>query len=244
MKWFLGTYTRRFNRRHKLVRPPVQRTLQGADRGWQRRRVFADGVRLCAFESGASQAAGAGGNRCRTIAGAAMPEYLKSRDGGRVGCEWIGCWGRLGIRQATMPRVGGDYADAMEERRGKEAAGGMEGGCGEGGFWAERMLKEAVLELMGRRQGTHHGGGAKREKPMNKRRERVVRGGTASARVDGSRTWRRRRKTDAGKVKMAARLRSGTVMTLDWIAATLADGMSAHPGQLPGKREDAGNALQ
>ena len=43
MKWFLGTYTSRFNRRHKL-RPFVQRTLQIADRGWQRRWLFADGV--------------------------------------------------------------------------------------------------------------------------------------------------------------------------------------------------------
>ena len=33
--------------------------------------------------------------------------------------------------------------------------------------------------------------------------------------------WGKRRKTDAVKVKMAARLRAETVMTLDWIADRL-----------------------
>jgi len=36
MKWFLGTYTGRYNRRHKLCGHSVQRALQGLDRGWER----------------------------------------------------------------------------------------------------------------------------------------------------------------------------------------------------------------
>src|SRR5213594_210933 len=57
MKWFLGTYTGRFNRRHKVVRPFVQRPLQGPDRGQCDARISEEGVRLRAFESGAGEVA-------------------------------------------------------------------------------------------------------------------------------------------------------------------------------------------
>jgi REP element-mobilizing transposase RayT len=58
MKWLLGTYAMRFNRRHKLSGPFVRRALQVALDRWNHAGEFAHGMRLCAFESGAGQVTG------------------------------------------------------------------------------------------------------------------------------------------------------------------------------------------
>ena len=75
------------------------------------------------------------------------------------------------------------------------------------------------MERMGCAVGQHHGGEAKQETD-EQQAERLV---EAELR---RRRWTEAdlgkcRKTDPSKVKMAARLRAETVMTLDWIAARL-----------------------
>ena len=72
---------------------------------------------------------------------------------------------------------------------------------------------------MGDGLGQHHGGDAKRETDEQKA-ERVVREELLKRRWTEE-DLGKRRKTDAGKVKIAARLRRETVMTLDWIAERL-----------------------
>jgi len=67
--------------------------------------------------------------------------------------------------------------------------------------------------------GRHPGGEAKRETDEQKA-ERLVADELAKRRW-GEGELEKRRKTDALKVKMAARLRAETVMTLDWIARRL-----------------------
>jgi REP element-mobilizing transposase RayT len=51
MKWFLGTYTGRFNRRHKLF---------GHLFSGRYKALIVDGMRLCAFEPGAGEVAAEG----------------------------------------------------------------------------------------------------------------------------------------------------------------------------------------
>jgi pyruvoyl-dependent arginine decarboxylase (PvlArgDC) len=73
--------------------------------------------------------------------------------------------------------------------------------------------------MMGGEMGEHHGGEEK-QKTDEQKAQRLVREELAK------RSWteqdlKRCRKTDARKVKMAARLRRETVMTLDWIARRL-----------------------
>jgi hypothetical protein len=80
-------------------------------------------------------------------------------------------------------------------------------------------LKEELLERMGGEMGEHHGGEEKQETDEQKAQRLVweelrKRGWTEQ-------DLGKRRKTDAGKVKLAARLRMETVMTLDWIADRL-----------------------
>ena len=67
--------------------------------------------------------------------------------------------------------------------------------------------------------GSHHGGVEKQETDEQKAERLVVRElkkrGWTEEDLEG------RRKTDAVKVKMAARLRAESVMTMDWIAQRL-----------------------
>jgi len=67
--------------------------------------------------------------------------------------------------------------------------------------------------------GSHHGGEAKQETDEQKA-ERLVQEELRQRRWT-EQDLGRRRKTDAAKVKLAARLRAETVMPLDWIAGRL-----------------------
>jgi len=60
MKWFLGTYTARFNRRHKLFGHLFSGALQGLGGGRLGQWVSKDGLRLRPPESGAGEIAGGG----------------------------------------------------------------------------------------------------------------------------------------------------------------------------------------
>ena len=55
MKWFLGVYTSRFNRRHKLFGHLFSGRYKSLICRWQRQRVFEDCVRLRPSESGAGK---------------------------------------------------------------------------------------------------------------------------------------------------------------------------------------------
>ena len=110
------------------------------------------------------------------------------------------------------------FAQAMEERRGKDQEGEWMA-VRRGWFLGSGQLKEQLLEMMCSAVGKHHGGVEKQETDERKA-ERLVagelkRGGWTEEDLEG------RRKTDAVKVKMAARLRAESVMTMDWIAQRL-----------------------
>ena len=80
-------------------------------------------------------------------------------------------------------------------------------------------MREELLEQMGGEMGAHHSGEEKQESDEPKAeglvRAELRRRGWTQAELG------KRRKTDAVKVKVAARLRTETVMTLDWIAERL-----------------------
>jgi REP element-mobilizing transposase RayT len=216
MKWFLGTYTSRFNRRHKLFGHLFSGRyksliVEGSGDGYL--RTVCDYVHLNPVGAKLLKEE----QLLREYGWSSYPEYLK-RPGRRPG--WLRVdrlLGELGIRRddAAGRRR---FAEAMEQRRSKDQPGEWKA-VRRGWFLGGEQLKEQLLERMGSAMGKHHGGEEKRETDEQKA-QRLV------AEELRKRGWREsdlveRRKTDGTKVKMALRLRTETVMTMDWIAARL-----------------------
>ena len=88
-----------------------------------------------------------------------------------------------------------------------------------GWFLGGAQLREQVLEMMGGEMGEHHGGEEKQETDEQKAQRLVLE--ELAKRGWTEQDLKQRRKTDAHKVKLAARLRRETVMTLDWMAQRL-----------------------
>ena len=110
------------------------------------------------------------------------------------------------------------FAEAVEERRGKDEPGQWKV-VRRGWFLGGAVLKERLLERMDGAMGTHHGGGERLETEEQKAQRLVLE--ELRKRRWTEEDLQKRRKTDAAKVKIAARLRRETVMTLEWIAARL-----------------------
>jgi putative transposase len=216
MKWLLGTYTGRFNRRHKLFGHLFSGRyksliVDGSGDGYL--RTVCEYVHLNPVRAKLLKA----GELLQSYRWSSYPEYLK-RAGQRVG--WLRVdrvLGELGIgRDDAAGRR--QFAQAMEERRAKDEAGEWEA-VRRGWYLGGAPMKERLLEWMGSGLGKHHGGEAKQETEEQKA-QRVV-GEEMRKRRWTERELARRRKTDAEKVKIAARVRRETVMTMDWIAARL-----------------------
>jgi REP element-mobilizing transposase RayT len=216
MKWFLGTYTSRFNRRHKLFGHLFSGRyksliVDGSGDGYL--RTVCDYVHLNPVRANLLQPE----QGLQEFRWSSYPEYLK-RAGQRA--SWLRVdrmFGELGIGRddAAGRKL---YAQAMEERRGKDKPGEWKP-VRRGWFFGGAQLREQVLEIMGREMGNHHGGEEKRETDEQKAERLVLE--ELQKRGCTEQSLKERRKTDVVKVKMAARLRSQTVMTLDWIARRL-----------------------
>jgi REP element-mobilizing transposase RayT len=216
MKWFLGTYTSRFNRRHKLFGHLFSGRyksliVDGSGDGYL--RTVCDYVHLNPIRAKLLPPE----EPLRTYRWSSYPEYLK-RAGQRV--SWLRVdrvLGELGIqRDNTAGRR--LFAQAMEERRGKDKPGEWKA-VRRGWFLGGAQLREQVLEMMGGEMGEHHGGEEKQETDEQKAQRLVLE--ELAKRRWTEQDLKQRRKTDARKVKLAARLRRETVMTLDWIARRL-----------------------
>jgi len=153
----------------------------------------------------------------QTFGWSSYPDYLQ-RPGQRP--AWLRVdrlLGKLGIARddaAGRRRL----AEAMEERRGKEEPGQWMA-VRRGWFFGSASLKEELLERMGGAIGEHHGG----EERQATEEQKARRLGSEELRRRGwtEQDLATRRKTDATKVKLAARLRRETGMTLDWLAERL-----------------------
>jgi REP element-mobilizing transposase RayT len=216
MKWFLGTYTSRFNRRHKLFGHLFSGRyksliVDGSGDGYL--RTVCDYVHLNPVRAKLLPPE----EPLQAYRWSSYPEYLK-RAGQRV--RWLRVnrvLGELGIqRDDTAGRK--LFAQAMEERRGKDQPGEWKA-VRRGWFLGGAQLREQVLEMMGGEMGEHHGGQEKQETDEQKAQRLVLE--ELAKRSWTEQDLKQRRKTDARKVKMATRLRRETVMTLDWIARRL-----------------------
>ena len=216
MKWFLGTYTSRFNRRHKLFGHLFSGRykaliVEGSGDGYL--RTVCDYVHLNPVRAGLLTAE----QRLNDYGWSSYRAYVQAVSKRPVWLRVDRLLGELGIQRddAAGRRR---FAEAMEERRRRDEPGEWKS-VRRGWFLGGAELKEQLLEQMGRGMGEHHGGEEKREADEQKA-ERIL-GEELRRRRWSEADLKQRRKTDAKKVQIAARLRRETVQTLDWIAQRL-----------------------
>jgi REP element-mobilizing transposase RayT len=237
MKWFLGTYTGRFNRRHELFGHLFSGrykalVVDGSGSGYL--KTVCDYVHLNPARAKLLTADQA----LRAYRWSSWPEYLKSP---RKRWPWLRVGRLLGEYRIPQDSAAGRRVleRALEERRMAEEGADYKqvrrGWC----FGAETFRKE-LLGQMKERMGAEHYG-AERQETMAEHAEGIV------AEELKRRRWTkeelaRRAKGDAGKVAIAVRLRAETAMTVRWIAARLQMGAPGYVNHLlyrRGKRERA-----
>jgi REP element-mobilizing transposase RayT len=227
MKWFLGTYTSRFNRRHRLsghVFSGRYKALivDGSGNGYL--KTVCDYVHLNPVRAKLLSRE----QPLRMYRWSSWPEYLK---GAAKRWSWLRVDRLLG--EYHIPRDTASGLLLLEETL--EASRGMEEGRAyerirHDWFLGDEALKQELLDQVSAKSGIWHYGDELRESAEAKA-ERIVteelqqRGWDAAALLI-------RRKGDAAKLAMAARLRRETTMTLQWIADRLRMGTRTYLAHL------------
>lgn len=224
MKWFLGTYTGRFNRRHKLFGHLFSGRykaliVDGSGNGYL--RAVCDYVHLNPARAKLLQKE----EPLRTYRWSSFPEYLKAPTKRPAWVRVERLLGEYGIgihRDSAAGR--GRLEEALEQRRGAED-GQVYKAIRRGWFLGDEKLKQELLAQVSEKAGKSHYGEELRESAAAKA-ERIV---AEELRRLG---WKedelkRQRKGHRRKVQMARRLRAETTMSLKWIAERLAMGSAS-----------------
>ncbi len=227
MKWFLGTYTGRFNRRHKLF---------GHLFSGRYKSLFVDGSgsgylkSVCDYvHLNPARAKRVNADRpLRGFVWSSWPAYLWAparRPAWLRVDRLLGQWGVPKDSPAGRRRL----EQALEARR--EAEAGEEFNAIRGGWClGEETFRQELLAQMSQRMGAEHYG-VERSETAAARAERII------ASELKRRRWpeaelRTRPKGDAAKLAMAARLRAETTQTVEWIAARLGMGTRGYLNHL------------
>jgi putative transposase len=222
MKWFLGTYTARFNRRHQVSGHLFSGRykaliVDGSGNGYL--KTVCDYVHL----NPARAELVAADAPLRGYAWSSWPEYLKSpakrwawlrvdRLLGENGIGQDNAAGRQRLEQALEERRQTDEGEIFQPVRRGWCLGG-------------EAFRQELLAQMSQRMGAEHYG-TERSETDTAKAERIV--GEELKRLG----WReadlgKRRKGDEQKVALARRLRRESTMTLKWIAARLQMGSAS-----------------
>jgi REP element-mobilizing transposase RayT len=227
MKWFLGTYTGRFNRRHKLSGHLFSGRyksliVDGSGSGYL--RTVCDYVHL----NPARAKLVSPEQPLREYRWSSWPAYLKS-PGQRP--DWLRVERLLGEYRIPADSAAGRrrLEEALEARRAGEDGDDYRS-IRRGWFFGERSLKEELLAAVSAQAGGWHYGEELRESAEAKA-ERIVAEELKRRKWDAS-ALGQRRKGDPGKVALARRLREETTMTLAWIAQRLNMGTKTHLAHL------------
>jgi REP element-mobilizing transposase RayT len=219
MKWFLGTYTARFNRRHKLFGHLFSGRyksliVDGSGTGYL--KSVCDYVHLNPVRAKLLKPE----QRLLEYRWSSWLEYLKS-PGKRP--SWLRVDRVMGEWQVTQDNAAGrqQLEQGMEQRKELETSKATEDWkkLRRGWCWGPKGFREELLEMIGEKQGGQHHGEELKESDEQKA-ERLVREMLQQA------GWREaelkeRAKGDKKKARMAARLRKETTMSWPWIAKRL-----------------------
>ncbi len=216
MKWLLGTYTMRFNRRHRLsghlfAGRYKALIVDGEGRGYF--RTVCDYVHLNPVRAGLVAA----DERLASYRWSSWPAYVKA-----PGKRWP--WlrvdrlmGEYGIPKDS-PAGRRALARAVASRQGEKEPAGYaairRGWC----FGEEEFRKELLVRVSERLGAEHYGG--ERGEAAEAKAERMVKAELHRRRwVEAD--LEQRAKGDRMKVDLAARLRKDSLVTVRWIAARL-----------------------
>jgi hypothetical protein len=235
MKWFLGTYTGRFNRRHKLFGHLFSGRykaliVDGSGSGYL--KTVCDYVHLNPARARLLTPEQA----LRSYPWSSWPEYLK-RPGQRW--PWLRVERMLGEYHIPQDSAAGrrQLEAGLEERRAAETGADYKrlrrGWC----LGTESFRKE-LLGQMKERMGAEHYG-AERQETMEAHAEAVVVEELKRRRWDEG-ELDRRAKGDAHKVALAVRLRAKTAVTVRWIAQRLRMGAPGYVNHLLYHQRKAG----
>jgi len=216
MKWFLGTYTSRFNRRHKAFGHLFSGRykaliVDGSGNGYlrtvcdyvhlnpARANLLKPGMALCEYRW------------------SSWPEYLQSP---RKRPGWLRVDRLLGEYHIPADSAVGRrrLEEALEQRRGPTEEATFKK-IRRGWFLGDNALKQELLAQMSDRAGKSHYGEELRESAEAKA-ERIVAEELKRLGM-GKDELSRRRKSDREKTRIARRVRRETVVTLEWIADRL-----------------------
>jgi REP element-mobilizing transposase RayT len=234
MKWLLGTYTSRFNRRHRQFGHLFSGrykalVVDGGGNGYL--KSVCDYVHLNPVRAGRIQQE----QPLETFRWSSYPHYLASP---RKRPAWLRADRLLGEWRIPKDSAAGrrEFSKRMERRRTEDTAEEfrrMERGWCVGDEDFRRELLEQVTKV----PGTSHYGEAVQE-AVEIRAERLV-AGKLKAMGWKEKELAARRKGDPGKVKLAAEMRAQTTMPLAWIAERLAMGSRGYLTWLLHRRGNA-----
>ena len=217
MKWFLDTYTSRFNRRHRLFAHLFSgryKALIVDSSGKGYLRSVCDYVHLNPARAKLVKPEQA----LRDYAWSSFPEYLKPPGKRQPWLRVDRLLGELGIpRDSKAGRR--QFELRTEERRKQEDADAAWKPIRRGWALGDKQFKKELLAQMHGNFGAHHDGEEK-QASAEEHAERLVQ--AALGRMRWTETdLKTCRKGDPGKVSLARELRSKTTMTLQWIARRL-----------------------
>ncbi len=226
MKWLLGTYTMRFNRRHALsghLFAGRYKSLLVDEKTPDYLRAVCDYVHLNPARAGLVAA----GDSLASYPWSSYPSYLQpARRPAWLRCDrLLGEHGLEGTSRSNLREL----ARRMEARL-EEGSLAVEAGIRSGWrFGAEDFLARLLDRVEVKTDERHRA--AERSETDEEKAQRIV-NAALTRRGWGEAELRARRKSDPDKVAIAWQLRSETAMSLKWIAARLQMGSWTHVSNL------------
>lgn len=226
MKWMLGTYTSRFNRRHGEVGHLFSGRYKALPVGGQGGylRTVVDYVHLNPARAKLLETE----TGLRKFRWSSFPMYLSHPE---ERPPWLRVESMLGECQILMDSPAGrtEFEQRLELRRSQETNAAFDP-VRRGWFLGNEDFRRELLVLAGKRKGTYHFGPEIHESEELKAESLLAK---AIARLG----WSEERllsirKGDPEKVQLAERLREQTTMTLLWIAKRLNMGTKGHLSHL------------
>ncbi len=228
MKWFLGTYTSRFNRRHELSGHLFSGRyksliVDGSSSGYL--RSVCDYVHLNPARAKLVKVA----QPLKRFAWSSWPAYLlapSKRPAWLRVDRLLGEWGIPKDSLAGRQRL----EQALEARRGEEEGEEFKP-IRRGWCLGEETFRQELLAQMSERMGAEHYG-EERAQTAEAVAEQIIAEELKRRRRRNEAALKTRPKGDPAKVALAARLRAETTMTVGWIAERLGMGSRGYLNHL------------